>query len=811
MKQIFTRAVTATTIAAIGFSLAGCTQVAHAAATPTMLVQKDGKWLLMRDGKPYFIKGAGGDGSKEMLRAAGGNSFRTWGSDNLGAQLDAAQKLGLSVTVGIWLGHIEHSFDYSDPKQVADQFDRAKAAIDKYKDHPAVLMWGIGNEMEGYGATTDPKMWKAVEDIAAYAHKVDPNHPTMTVVAEIGGDKVASINKYCPDIDVVGLNSYGGGPSIGERYAKAGGVKPFALTEYGPPGTWEMGRNSWGVVPEPSSTDKANFYRSTYEKTLNASPFSIGGYAFTWGNKQEATATWFGLLLNDGTKLGAVDELTDLWSGKYPANRSPEIKKLALEGKDKIAPGTTIKVDLNVVDPDKDPLKVKWILQHDPAVDSVGGETQATPPTYPEAIVAQSNEGVTVKMPKFGGAYRLFAYVYDGKNNGAVANIPLFVEGGVEAPPPGARKVSLPFSIYDDAGDAPYTASGYMGDVANLKMTADDTSNPHGGTTAIKAQYTSGQGWGGVVWQSPANDWGDLPGGYDVSGATKLSFWARGEKGGENVSFSFGLLDKAKFSDSGKGELNDVALTKDWKQYSIDVSNQDLSRVKTGFAWIVGAKGEPVTFYLDDIKFEAEAGKKAFVPVAKVEPVPVAAGAKVTPVAAVGNASLPAMGGKATLPLAVYSDAGDKLPYIPAGYMGEAGNIKMADDDTSNPHSGKTSIKAQYTSGNGWGGVVWQSPANDWGDKPGGYDLTGAKKLTFWARGENGGEKVSFSFGLLDKAKYADSAKGELKDVELSKEWKQYSIDLAGKDLKQIKTGFVWIVGAKGEPVTFYLDDIKFE
>ena len=75
---------------------------------------------------------------------------------------------------------------------------------------------------------------------------------------------------------------------------------------------------------------------------------------------------------------------------------------------------------------------------------------------------------------------------------------------------------------------------------------------------------------------------------------------------------------------------------------------------------------------------------------------------------------------KATLPVVVYAEAGDKLTYIPSGYMGDVGNIKMTDDDTSKPHSGKTDLKVQYTSGNGWGGVVWQSPANDWGKKPGG-------------------------------------------------------------------------------------------
>jgi len=145
------------------------------------------------------------------------------------------------------------------------------------------------------------------------------------------------------------------------------------------------------------------------------------------------------------------------------------------------------------------------------------------------------------------------------------------------------------------------------------------------------------------------------------------------------------------------------------------------------------------------------------------------------------------------------------------GYMGDVGNIKMNADDTSNPHSGKSTTKVQYTANEAWGGGVWQSPANDWGKKSGGLDLTGAKKLSFWARGEKGGEKVSFSFGILDKADYPDSAKGEIKDQELTKEWKKYEIDLAGKDLKQIKTGFVWVLGAKGEPITFFLDDVQYE
>lgn len=571
----------------------------------TQIVARPGGFQLMRDGKPYLIKGAGGDGPKAMLKAVGANSFRTWGADSLEKQLDEAQKLGLTVTIGIWLGHKEHGFSYDDSNAVAKQLETAKAAIDRYKNHPALLMWGIGNEMEGYEVTTNPNMWKAVQDIAAYAHKADPNHPTMTVVAEIGGSKVPDINKYCPDIDVIGINSYAGAQSIPQRYKAAGGSKPYVVTEFGPPGTWEMKKNDWGAVPEPTSTEKADWYRKTYEKAIAGEPLSLGGYAFTWGNKQEASATWFGMLLHDGTRLGPVDALTEVWTGKAPANRVPKIDSFKLETPAKTTPDGIIKATLSTSDAEKDPLKVDWVLQYDPLEESIGGATQAAPPTYPEAIQVSSNSEVTLKMPKRGGVYRLFAFVRDDKGGGAVANIPLFVEGGDKALYSAARKAKLPLELTsEDGGDGPYTASGYMGNTGAIKM-GETTTNPHSGKSALKVEYTANDNWGGVVWQSPANDWGDAVGGWNMTGAKRLTFWARGDKGGEEVSFSFGLINKdKKYPDSAKGETGKVKLSTDWKEYSIDLKDKDLSQVKTGFCWVVAGNGAPITFYLDGIKFE---------------------------------------------------------------------------------------------------------------------------------------------------------------------------------------------------------------
>ena len=79
----------------------------------------DGQWQLMRDGKPYYIKGAGGDGPKDLLVKAGANTFRTWGiGPDFGKLLDQAQKLGLTVVAGHWLGHPRHGFDYNDINKV---------------------------------------------------------------------------------------------------------------------------------------------------------------------------------------------------------------------------------------------------------------------------------------------------------------------------------------------------------------------------------------------------------------------------------------------------------------------------------------------------------------------------------------------------------------------------------------------------------------------------------------------------------------------------------------------------------------------
>jgi len=96
----------------------------------------------------------------------------------------------------------------------------------------------------------------------------------------------------------------------------------------------------------------------------------------------------------------------------------------------------------------------------------------------------------------------------------------------------------------------------------------------------------------------------------------------------------------------------------------------------------------------------------------------------------------------------VYSDRGDpRNHYYPSGFMGDYGDLKIDTGSTENPQSGKTCIKWTYTGerkqGAGWAGCFWQAPANNWGEKKGGYNLSAYTKLTFWARGSKGEEIIN--------------------------------------------------------------------
>lgn len=175
-------------------------------------------------------------------------------------------------------------------------------------------------------------------------------------------------------------------------------------------------------------------------------------------------------------------------------------------------------------------------------------------------------------------------------------------------------KVVVPFVVYLDAGsnENKFQPSGWMGDTDFIDLDRGCETNPHSAKTCVRITYNPGgffsQGWSGIYWQYPLNNWGEYPG-YDLVGASKLTFWIRGEKGDEMAEFKVGGINN--FGEPNRDSFGPVStdvikLTQEWKKYTIDLKKEDTSNVIGGFCWATNHWQNPkgCTIYLDDIQFE---------------------------------------------------------------------------------------------------------------------------------------------------------------------------------------------------------------
>src|SRR3954447_24415096 len=100
--------------------IAALSLIVHAAESSTVkIVANSDGYQLLRDGKPYYIHGAGGSQKLDVLVASGGNSIRTWSASP--EVLDQAQAKGLSVLLGLRVGRPRQGFDYGDRTRVEAQ------------------------------------------------------------------------------------------------------------------------------------------------------------------------------------------------------------------------------------------------------------------------------------------------------------------------------------------------------------------------------------------------------------------------------------------------------------------------------------------------------------------------------------------------------------------------------------------------------------------------------------------------------------------------------------------------------------------
>ncbi len=398
--------------------------------------KENGSFRLYRGGQPYFIKGAvyGGDPNGQFplkeLKARGGNSVRASGTQIL----DEAQRLGMTVLFNLPMGmELASKFNYSDPVAVRQQFEEMKKLVMEFKDHPAVLMWAIGNELEvGY---KDRNVWNAVNDVAKMIHEVDPNHPALTVVGDDWVDygNIQEIERRAPDLDLLGVNDYHAMGKVPAHIRAYDWNKPYVMTEWGPSGDWAVPRTEWKAAIEETSTEKAQLILENYRNVMvKDAERCLGSYVFIWLWRFERTHTWYGMFLESGERTEAVNVMQYVWTGHWPANRAPRIEELAIDGKLAAAniylkPGDRHTATLKVSDPDGDPVTLRWEIVPEVARAGYAGMGEKRTSPMPELIQKTGEREIVFTAPKQQGAYRVFVFALDGQGNAATANVPFFV------------------------------------------------------------------------------------------------------------------------------------------------------------------------------------------------------------------------------------------------------------------------------------------------------------------------------------------------------------------------------------------------
>lgn len=391
-----------------------------------------GHYQLYRDGQAYKVRGAGGgDFRLDLLKSIGGNSIRTWNVGD-GSILDAAAANGLTVALCLDVGRERLGFDYNNPRSVKAQLEKFRDQVERFKDHPALLVWIIGNELN-YGAKGSA-VWKAVNDISKMIHEVDPDHPTTTALAGISPSMYDTLRRYSPDLDFISVQLYGGLPGLPAMLDKIDPKLPIMVTEWGTVGHWETDKTRWGAPIELNSSQKAQTYRKGYQDIL--APLkgrSIGSYAFLWGYKQERTPTWYGIFSPGGHPTEVVDVLQYAWQGRWPNNRSPKLDQLTLNGERAsasvtLAPGKVYPASVKASDPEGQPLAYEWVVRYESTSTKSGGDEEKIPKILHGLISNQERANVELRAPAQPGEYRLFVYVRDPAKRTAYANIPFLVK-----------------------------------------------------------------------------------------------------------------------------------------------------------------------------------------------------------------------------------------------------------------------------------------------------------------------------------------------------------------------------------------------
>jgi hypothetical protein len=396
---------------------------------------ENGKYIIYRSGKPFFIKGAAGLTHFNELKQAGGNTLRTWDTTHLQQILDSAQANNIAVIVGLPIPNNDDIMQYRDTAVINARHNALQSLVRKYKDNPAVLMWCLGNELDFPYKLTYRHFYEDFNSLTDMIHREDPGHPITTTVLNFNPKYIANIQLLC-DIDLISFNIFSNLRNLRDDLSGFSWFwnGPYLLLEWGTDGPWTGGEETaWGAFIENTSKKKADVYLKRYQQEMPLEdPRFVGACVFFWGQKQETTHTWFSIFDETGESSESVGTMQYLWTGKPSIVKYPEIQYMLLNQKgarDNIMlnPAAPASAEVLMFAGHDDVKSIKWeIFKEDWYKENRMNNIKKLRPLN---HLIEAGNGLHTKFvsPSEEGPYRLFATIYDHHGHFASCNTPFYV------------------------------------------------------------------------------------------------------------------------------------------------------------------------------------------------------------------------------------------------------------------------------------------------------------------------------------------------------------------------------------------------
>jgi len=422
-------------VVALGLTLAACEK---SAPEQPELASADKRAAFLRS---FTIKGAGGENNLETAASHGANVIRTWSVKDDGsskALLDQAHQLGMKVILGVWMPdpsdaehyRVEGRFQIDYGEKGEEQLARMQKLLATYDDHPALLAWGLGNEVE-----YSPSYLQTVNAMSELIHQHNPDR--ITCIVNLHDTDIEMVMEHASDLDLYGANSYGAGAmrSTSARLEEKWG-KAYFFSEYAHEGPWEAKASQTGYPMEFSPADKVARLKKTFEVFESEDyPNLVGGVYFLWGNFINGTKTWFSGLLPENPAIWKkendvgpwhltpfTDTLHQYWTGDEVVNHAPVVTGLTLNGQNgpgiAVTAGDMARVQVIAQDAEQDPLQYRyWIFR-------TKGFKRGERVSGPHAGTEQAE----LTMPKEPGSYTLLVYVSDPHGKASSHQLPFRIE-----------------------------------------------------------------------------------------------------------------------------------------------------------------------------------------------------------------------------------------------------------------------------------------------------------------------------------------------------------------------------------------------